>query len=223
MAVLGTAGYSYNRDAEVTPEEYSAMWHKLWDASNTKWDMGDVSPALRELIVDKKWELPTGCGIVPGCGRGYDAMFLASPNLHMVGADISSVAVEAANKLRDEKGIPGSLVEFKELDFFKFDVPDGKYQVAYDYTFLCALHPSMRADWGARYAEIMAPGGHLIALMFPLDKAPEDRNRGPPFLLSEDDYHKVLDENFELVHVDYKCKAHQGREGLEAISVWRRK
>ncbi|KAI7835070.1 thiol methyltransferase 1 [Kickxella alabastrina] len=215
--------YPYNAASGITKEEYNKMWFNLWDVGTTKWDKGDVSPALHELIEEKKWKLPEGQGIVPGCGRGYDAMYLASPSLHMVGADISPIAVEAATKLRNEKKIPGSLVEFKTLDFFKFDVPDGKYQVAYDYTFFCALHPSMRADWGARYADIMAPGGHLIALMFPLDKSPESRECGPPFLLSEADYHRVLDDNFELIHIDPECKTHEDRVGVEVITVWRRK
>ncbi|KAJ1860016.1 hypothetical protein LPJ57_006802 [Coemansia sp. RSA 486] len=211
------------QSVRLDSDEYQKFWLNLWDTKTTRWDKGDVSPALRELISEKLWQLPSGQGIVPGCGRGYDAMFLASPTLHMVGADISPIAVETATKLRDEKQIPSNVVEFKELDFFGFDVPESKYQVAYDYTFLCALHPSMRAKWGARYAEIMAPGGHLIALMFPLDKDPEERNIGPPFLLSKDEYHRLLDENFELIHYDPKCKTHDDRVGVEVITVWRRK
>ncbi|KAJ2162920.1 hypothetical protein GGF46_000303 [Coemansia sp. RSA 552] len=212
----------YQVSDSVTPEEYNQIWHRCWTNNTTKWDKGHVSPALRQLIEDKKWELPSGRGIVPGCGRGYDAMYLASPSLPMVGADLSPIAVETATKLRNAKGISRDLVDFQTLDFFQFDVPQGKYSVAFDYTFLCALHPSMRSDWGARYAEIMAPGGHLIALMFPLKKS-EDEERGPPFLISEDDYHKVLDDHFELIHIDPECKTHDTRVGQEIITVWRRK
>ncbi|KAJ2308017.1 hypothetical protein IWW52_005954, partial [Coemansia sp. RSA 2704] len=125
--------------------------------------------------------------------------------------------------LRDEAGISSDLVDFQALDFFKFEVPESKFQLAYDYTFFCALHPSMRASWGARYADVISPGGQLIALMYPLAKSDEDRNCGPPFLLSEADYHKVLDDNFELIHVDPKCKTHDTRVGEEIITVWRRK
>ncbi|KAJ2804724.1 hypothetical protein H4R20_002391 [Coemansia guatemalensis] len=214
---------SYKASGNVAADEYNQIWHKCWNTNVTMWDKGDISPALRELIEEKHWQLPDGQGIVPGCGRGYDAMFLAKPTLHMVGADLSPIAVSTATKLRDEKGIPSKLVEFKTMDFFKFDVPQDKFQVAYDYTFFCALHPSMRASWGARYAEILSPGAHLIALMYPLAKSEEDRERGPPFLLNEDDYHKVLDANFELVHIDPECKTHDTRAGVETITVWRRR
>ncbi|KAJ2443219.1 hypothetical protein GGF42_006710 [Coemansia sp. RSA 2424] len=214
---------SYQKSSEVSASEYNKIWFHNWDNGTTRWDKGDVSPALRELIEDKHWELPSGQGIVPGCGRGYDAMFLARPGLHMVGADLSPLAVDAANTLRDSMGIPAELANFQVMDFFNFDIPASKYQVAYDYTFFCAIHPSMRADWGQRYAQILAPGAHLIALMYPLDKAEEDRERGPPFLVSEDDYHCVLDDNFELIHIDPKCQTHDTRVGEEIITVWRRK
>lgn len=54
---------------------------------------------------------------------------------------------------------PPANVLFKTLDFFSFDIPEGGFQVAYDYTFLCALPPSLREPWGRRYAELIAPGG----------------------------------------------------------------
>jgi hypothetical protein len=56
---------------------------------------------------------------------------------------------------------PPENVYFKALDFFNFDLPeDGKkFNLAYDYTFLCALPPSMREAWGKRYAKIIAPEG----------------------------------------------------------------
>ncbi|KAJ2747188.1 hypothetical protein GGI20_000709 [Coemansia sp. BCRC 34301] len=214
---------SYQKSSEVSASEYNKIWFQNWDKGTTRWDKGGVSPALRELIEDKCWELPSGQGIVPGCGRGYDVMFLARPGLCMVGADLSPLAVEAASTLRDAAGIPAEMADFQVMDFFNFDIPESRFQVAYDYTFFCAIHPSMRAGWGERYAQILSPGAHLIALMYPLSKAEEDRERGPPFLVSEDDYHCVLDDNFELIHIDPKCRTHDTRVGEEIITVWRRK
>lgn len=54
-------------------------------------------------------------------------------------------------------------------DFFAFAQPDNKpFSFAFDYTFYCALPPSMRKQWGARYAEVIRPGGILVCLAFPL-------------------------------------------------------
>ncbi|ORX70469.1 S-adenosyl-L-methionine-dependent methyltransferase [Linderina pennispora] len=196
--------------ATVNSDEYNQIWHNCWNDKRTPWDKGDISPALRELIQDKKWQLPSGQGLVPGCGRGYDAMFLASPQLHMTGADLDATAVATADKLREEKGISKDLADFQVIDFFKFTPPADKYQVAYDYTFFCAIHP------------LCLLGGELIVLMYPISKD-DNPNGGPPFIATEDDYHKVLDANFDLVHVDPQCKTHDDRVGKEIISVWRRK
>lgn len=56
---------------------------------------------------------------------------------------------------------PPANVHFKTLDFFDFPLPaDGKkFNLAYDYTFLCALPPSLRESWGKRYAEIIETDG----------------------------------------------------------------
>ena len=80
------------------------------------------------------------------------------------------------------------------LDFFASPalVP-GSFALAYDYTFLCAIPPSLRPKWAARYAELIRPGGVLIALQFPLDG---DRAGGPPFSLSPQIYDDLLLDKF---------------------------
>jgi hypothetical protein len=37
-------------------------------------------------------------------------------------------------KIREEKKIPSSQVEFLAGDFFKFEIPAGGFQLVYDYT-----------------------------------------------------------------------------------------
>lgn len=43
------------------------------------------------------------------------------------------------------------------------------YQLAFDYTFLCALDPPMRKPWAETYARIIRPGGELLTVVFPMD------------------------------------------------------
>lgn len=57
----------------------------------------------------------------------------------------------------------------KALDYFNFNLgKDDKFSLAYDYTFLCALPIELRTSWGERYAELVRPGGCLVALMYPI-------------------------------------------------------
>ncbi|CAG8783435.1 3251_t:CDS:2, partial [Acaulospora colombiana] len=82
---------------------------------------------------------------------------------------------------QEELEISEEIATFQADDFFSFEVPEGKFQLVYDYTFLCALPPTLRQEWSKRMSEIISAGGILIALMFPIS----DHTDGPPYALSE--------------------------------------
>ncbi|ORX94961.1 Thiopurine S-methyltransferase [Basidiobolus meristosporus CBS 931.73] len=192
-------------------------WDRRWKEGATGWDAGKVSPALVQLLEERKFQLPEGKGLVPGCGKGYDVAYFCSFDRETVGLDISPSAVEIANKYWEGKATQGKKPVFELGNFFTDKFPT-KFGFAYDYTFFCAIDPEMRAQWGERYAEIIQPGGVLIALMFPLDQ----HEGGPPFSVSVDAYKAALEKSFDLESLE-DCKSHAGREGKEKISVWRRK
>jgi hypothetical protein len=52
-------------------------------------------------------------------------------------------------------------------DFFSADL-GGQFDFTFDYTFFCALPPSLREKWGRRHAELLKPGGKLLTLAFPI-------------------------------------------------------
>ncbi|KAI8073268.1 S-adenosyl-L-methionine-dependent methyltransferase [Gongronella butleri] len=166
-------------------DDLNVNWEERWQQGKTQWDHGEPSPALVKLMEDPETKdlVPTsGVGIVPGCGGGYDVKYLATPSRRMIGLDYSKTAVEYCHKIHPDREKLN--YEFQEVDFFHFDAPSGGYDLAYDYTFFCALHPSFRPKWGSRYAELIKPGGVLIALMFPIEaKDPED---GPPYAVTVD-------------------------------------
>lgn len=97
-----------------------------------------------------------------------------------------------------------SRLSFDALDFFKFDIPKGGFDVVYDYTrvlfrsiearlqadlarhpnrFFCAIPPALREPWGARMRELVKPGGILITQVYPIDGP---RTGGPPYSVSVD-------------------------------------
>ena len=79
-------------------------WDQIWRASFAPpWDSGDVQPALKELILEKNFEIPKeGQILVPGCGRGYDVAFFASLGRKVVGLDVSEKGVDAARTYADK-------------------------------------------------------------------------------------------------------------------------
>ncbi|KAI8078934.1 S-adenosyl-L-methionine-dependent methyltransferase [Gilbertella persicaria] len=194
-------------------------WEKKWQEGQTGWDHGEASPALVALFEQEETRslIPKhGRGLVPGCGSGYDVVFLASKDRHMTGMDFSQTCVDMLHKNHPDASTQN--YDFVCADFYKFQVPDGGYNLAYDYTFLCAMDLHMRPAWGKRYGEIIAKDGVLITLMFPLDV----HEGGPPFTVSEELYHDLLDENFDLIYIK-DAVGHSTRLGREKIAVWKRK
>lgn len=88
-------------------EKSNPRWHACWERGvpvGTSFDTGTPSPALQQLIADGS--IPTGRALVPGCGRGYDVVALASNERYAMGIDMSGLAVkealEAIEKLSDK-------------------------------------------------------------------------------------------------------------------------
>ena len=112
-----------------------------------------------------------------------------------------------------------------------FDLSTNDFNFAYDYTFLCALPPSLRQNWAETYARILKPNGALITVVFPL-KFQGDRpaGAGPPYELTEQLVADLLEpQGFKAVFKKAlgPGEAHQGRDGTEgamastSIIVWK--
>ncbi|KND04470.1 uncharacterized protein SPPG_00197 [Spizellomyces punctatus DAOM BR117] len=199
-------------------------WQKAWSESVTLWDHGAPAPAFQGLIESNEFpQLNEGKALVPGCGSGWDVFLLSntSGRDYVVGIDISPKAKEVAEKLREEKAIPAHKARFVTADFFQY-TPECSFDVVYDHTFLCALQPTLRAQWATKVAELIRPGGHLVAYMYPLS----NHEGGPPFALSVDIYRSLLSPHFEEVFIEEVLDTFESRtrqEYGEKLSLWKRK
>ncbi|KAI5803513.1 S-adenosyl-L-methionine-dependent methyltransferase [Peziza echinospora] len=175
---------------------------------------------------------------VPGCGRGYDVALLAHLGFDAYGIDISARAVGLAENFHENNPkptAPGGRISFRQGDFFKDEwvytivsgegedkEAEGAFDLAYDYTFLCALEPSMREDWARRMTHLLKRGsGVLVCLEFPLYK--EFGSGGPPWALRSDVYDELLKDTFELVERFAPERTHEIGMGTDRVSVWKRK
>lgn len=96
-------------------------------------------------------------------------------------------------------------------DFFNTESHDGeKFDLIYDYTFLCALLPSMRVDCARRVSELLAPGGILVCLEFPLYKDVDAQ--GPPWGL-KGVYWDLLAEGGNGIVGEHRGKEEEGVTG----------
>ncbi|OVA11042.1 TPMT family [Macleaya cordata] len=159
-------------------------WDKCWEQGLTPWDLGGPTPVILHLL--QTGSLPKGRVLVPGCGSGHDVIAIASPERYVVGLELSKTAINIAREL-SLSSPNASCFEFIEENFFTWR-PTELFDLIFDYTFFCAIEPSMRSSWGSRVQELLKPDGELITLMFPVS----DHSGGPPYKVSVTDYEEVL-------------------------------
>ncbi|CAD6891511.1 unnamed protein product [Tilletia controversa] len=196
-------------------------WNDAWKEELTPWDSGEPQPALLSILEEADSLVPKkGQALIAGCGRGYDPLVFAERGMDALGIDISEEAVQQANKwLESQANWPArNRVRFEVRDFFTLDLA---CDLAYDYTFFCALPPSWRTRWAETYARIIRPGGILIAVVYPIrpDAGPE----GPPFKLAPESYKELLSDAFELQWEGVPARQKDTHVGVEQVQIWSRK
>lgn len=91
---------------------HGPKWSSLWDESYTPWDRGGPSLALYDVILSRADLIPPAVNLsalddpgrparppralVPGCGRGHDALLLAAMGYDVVGLDFAPGAIKEA-------------------------------------------------------------------------------------------------------------------------------
>ncbi|CAJ2502929.1 Uu.00g103230.m01.CDS01 [Anthostomella pinea] len=216
---------------DVPVPEYKSRWNACWEEEWTPWDRGGYSPALFDLLSEKPelFSLPSPdvrkSALIPGCGRGHDVLLLSSFGFDAYGMDISPRATAEARKHAEEATTQG-LYEPRTArrgattlltgDFFKDEalVAAGaptKFDLIFDYTFFCALPPSVRPAWARRTADLLAPDGRLVCLEFPSEKDPAEP--GPPWAAPPHAYMAYLSAPGEAVATDERGGVLRGQPG----------
>lgn len=179
-------------------------WETAWQKDLTPWDLkGTISPPLVEIIENKIKYTTNWNALVPGCGTGYECIYLKRMGFKsVVGLDLSQTAIDQARKNLQQQMVEN--VSFMAGDFFNYK-PNENYDFIFDYLFFAALDPEFREQWGLSMKRLLKPEtGILSTLVFPLYKPGEDLTKGPPYPVRLEDYEKILNSmNFELIDVDY--------------------
>jgi methyl halide transferase len=153
-----------------------------------------------------------GRALVPGCGRGHDALALASAGWDVTAVDIAdSLEPEVGSKLRSAG------VRFLIADALAVT---GSYQLVFDHTFFCALEPVDRHLFGGMVDSSLASGGIIASVVFPLGRPLSEG--GPPYGMTADDVEAVLGPTFEPVEIGEPFMT--GRRSWPHMwAVWRKR
>lgn len=184
------------------------FWLERWQKSEIGFHADDVQPALV-----KHWsllEVPKGARVlVPLCGKSLDMVWLEQNGFHVVGAELSAIAVrdfflerKVAPKLREVRGFEVSSAGSCEIwcgDFFGLDARDVLATAAYDRAALVAMPPDMQQRYAAKMAELLPRGGKVLLVGLDYDPA---QMQGPPFNISQDWVRDLFGKNFDVSVVD---------------------
>jgi SAM-dependent methyltransferase len=169
------------------------FWQSLYDVGQSQWNLGTAAPAFIKLLASPGAPTP-GRLIVPGCGRGYDALLFGRHGFEVVGVDFADAAVAAARRAAERGRL--SNVRFEQADLFHLPREwDGTFDYALEYTCFCAVDPARRTDYVAVLTRLLRPGGELIALFYPL----RDGVDGPPFPSSEAEIRRLFSPAWDIM------------------------
>ncbi|MCK5895274.1 MAG: methyltransferase domain-containing protein [Cocleimonas sp.] len=145
-------------------------WERAYQTGKTGWDRGGISPNL-DYWLDHPQIKP--CRIlVPGCGNGYEVLYLAEKGFDVVAIDIAPTAVENVKKQLEDAQLAAEVVL---ADFFVWK-PELPFDAIYEQTSLCALQPEQWVSYEQCLYHWLTPNGKLLAQFMQTNE-----EGGPPF------------------------------------------
>lgn len=190
-------------------------WESWYRQGDTPWDLGGPTPVFTRLLEEGR--LPKGKLLVPGAGRGYDALAFAREGFSVTTVDLAPSACAYLRQAAVNAGLP---IEVREADFFQLEEV-GSYDLALEYTFYCAIPPELRKAYRDQMAQLLKPGGLLFGLYFPLNKPMEAG--GPPYGVKRDEVEASMSERFDLVFAETPQDSIKPRRGNEVLMIWKRR
>lgn len=190
-------------------------WLQRWREGRTGWHHESVMPLLEQHW--RTLQLPPGTRVlVPLCGKSLDMLWLAQQGMHVLGVEISPIAVEAfiaEHRLQARKTVTTGGTHYSVMN----TPADGGIEIIngdvfgvasdrlaecrafYDRAALIAFPASMR-DRLAKEVYVKLPAGShglLITLDYPADEM-----EGPPFSVDEAEVHRLFDPHWNISQLE---------------------
>ena len=190
------------------PKFDQAFWSRKYQAGETGWDMGEVSPPIQSYIDQlKDRDLSI---LIPGAGNAYEAAYLFEQGFTNI--TVLDLAEEPLNNLK--KRVP----DFPEKHLIQQDffMHQGAYDLILEQTFFCALDPSLRMNYINKMKSLLKPAGKLVGLLFDFRLTKE----GPPFGGDADAYSLAFQKQFHLKTLAPCYNSIKPRAGKELFIIF---
>lgn len=169
---------------------HPSYWNAIYLSEKPGWDKGRVSPPIARLA--SEGFLPERARVVvPGAGRGHDAIHLASLGFRVTAIDF---AEEAAKGIRENAAKAGLALDVLQADVFTLGrSPAGAFDAVCEHTCMCALDPKRWDEWAKTVHAMLAVRGIYFGVFYA-----HRREGGPPHAISEQRVRELFSELFEL-------------------------
>ncbi len=189
-------------------------WEAKYQTGETPWDKGAPHPALLDFLAE---EPVLGRVLIPGCGLGHDVRALTAAGAEALGIDIAPSAVGAAKKVP-----PAGAERYEVADLFALpEAMRGAFDLVWEHTCFCAIHPRLRPAYVEAVADALRPGGRLLAIFY-LDPGQTRPDEGPPFETSLRELKALFLPRFTLLREWPPRRTYPGREGREWMRLFQR-
>ena len=165
-----------------------AYWDSRYQSNNIGWDIGFVSPAIKNWFdIQENRELHI---LIPGAGSGYEVSYA-----HKIGfknvfyMDISSEAVA----LFKSKNISFPENRILSSDFFDLNL-SSHFDIIIEQTFFCAQSPSKRVKYVKKTHDLLRKKGQIVGLLFGINF----QKNGPPFGGDIVQYQKLFEPKYDI-------------------------
>ncbi len=188
-------------------------WEERYRQQTTRWDIGEAAPPFVDYMAEPNAPY-TGKILVPGCGRGNDALFFARQDFAVMGVDFAPSAIQICQQRATSENLVAA--RFEQQDVFDL----GRlYPQTFDYiaehTCFCAIDQTRRHEYVEVMRQVLRPGGVLLAIFFT-----HGRTGGPPFTTSEPEIREFFEPYFEIQRLEIPKRSHPSRpRGEERFAI----
>jgi len=218
----------------MSASDTSEFWQQAYLENRAPWDMGTPTPVFVSMLQEYGLQIahygregrrpiaPTEGSssprvLVPGCGRGYDAMLFAEYGFNVTALDF---APEPVKFLRAEAANRNLRMEILQDDLFTLSEENiARYDIVLEYTCICAIDPARRREYLHMLHRVLASDGYFIGLIFPIDGRPG----GPPYAIERDSFLSELTTLFDVRFLDIPKTSIKPRRGKEILVIAQKK
>ena len=186
-------------------------WNSRYDTKETGWDIGFVSPPLKEYI-DQITDLNIKI-LIPGCGNAYEAEYLFNKGFKNVFiVDYSQIAISNLIKRIPDFPIFNAVCD----DFFNIS---GQYDLILEQTFFCAIDPKLRNNYAKQISSLLKENGILVGLFFSVPMFSDH----PPFGGSKEEYIECFSKLFSINTIEKCYNSIKSRNNKELFFIFNKK